>query len=560
MAIIREYEGKLARVISEPDNGMYDALAKGFALATGEVLAYINADDVFEPGSLLRIGEYFRDNPRVMVSYRDCTVTVDGWRFPNRCQPLIDFPDLLRGHILNQEGIQFRREAYLAVGGVSRDFRLAGDYDLWLRFSRRFRLDRTTGHVGSFRVRPGQLSQDMEAYRAEQTVSQNQIRSSWSSLEFLPHAPRYLVNRCRRFWERIWGRPRFYYPFAFQGRIAPGQAPDPFAPPPKCPLTGRPADSLLFSSLDTRYGDQHINYVYYCGESQLAVVWPPTGAKELAERREQRSDDDAARLVEPPAGYCSPYRHYRPRRKWRRLALRLRLPKPLVRVINRREQADWKEACFADLCAVLGRRYIPSDKSVRFLQVGDGDSEMLDAVCRNTCWQSARLDVMNLDSPPQDTFEIIYLGQTIQRCDDPLSILRKLRPLLKANGVLVITTPNLDSRQVDLFGPTWAHWHTPYHRTIFSPRALRRLGELAGLRQCRALSRSHTKWTALSMQLNSLGVAGAVSERWKPTAKVLRRSSSITAWARLLWNWRDRGDYLVAMFESSEKHKLYLGD
>ena len=52
LAIVEEYRRHFACVISEPDRGMYDALAKGFARATGTVLAYLNADDLFEPGAL----------------------------------------------------------------------------------------------------------------------------------------------------------------------------------------------------------------------------------------------------------------------------------------------------------------------------------------------------------------------------------------------------------------------------------------------------------------------------------------------------------------------------
>jgi len=51
----------------------------------------------------------------------------------------------------------------------------------------------------------------------------------------------------------------------------------------------------------------------------------------------------------------------------------------------------------------------------------------------------------------------------------------RLRLLLAPGGVLVCSTPNLDSKQIAWFGPVWAHWHPPYHRYIFSKRGFRAL-------------------------------------------------------------------------------------
>ena len=49
--IIRKYEGRLAYWISEPDNGQYDAINKGFAKTTGEIMTWLNSDDMHVPGS-----------------------------------------------------------------------------------------------------------------------------------------------------------------------------------------------------------------------------------------------------------------------------------------------------------------------------------------------------------------------------------------------------------------------------------------------------------------------------------------------------------------------------
>lgn len=65
LEVIRRYEDRLTGWISEPDNGMYDALNKGFARTTGEVMGWISATDKLHPGGLKAVGEVFRKFPQV---------------------------------------------------------------------------------------------------------------------------------------------------------------------------------------------------------------------------------------------------------------------------------------------------------------------------------------------------------------------------------------------------------------------------------------------------------------------------------------------------------------
>jgi len=200
--IIREYEGKnefpqrISLVISEPDQGMYDAIANGFEHATGEIFCYLNADDLFECGGLRSVGEYFSRHPEAQVIYHEDTVLVDGWKYPNVRQPEnVNTADLLNAHILFQDGVFFRRTAYGAIGGVRRDFRLAGDFDLWLRLSANFRFVRRPGHVSCFRLHPNQLSSRMDIYHREMKQS---------IADFLSHAP--AARRAKWFVQRFFSR------------------------------------------------------------------------------------------------------------------------------------------------------------------------------------------------------------------------------------------------------------------------------------------------------------------------------------------------------------------
>jgi glycosyltransferase involved in cell wall biosynthesis len=72
MSIVREYEDAISQVVSEPDTGMYNALNKGFARATGQILCYLNGDDSYNPETLSTVVACFADKS-IDMCFGDCT-------------------------------------------------------------------------------------------------------------------------------------------------------------------------------------------------------------------------------------------------------------------------------------------------------------------------------------------------------------------------------------------------------------------------------------------------------------------------------------------------------
>jgi SAM-dependent methyltransferase len=153
--------------------------------------------------------------------------------------------------------------------------------------------------------------------------------------------------------------------------------------------------------------------------------------------------------------------------------------------------------------------------------------------------------------PEAQKFDLIFLGQTIEHLDNPLIALRRLRMLLSDKGLIVLSVPNLDSKQIEFFGPTWAHWHLPYHRTLLGRRALRRMAELADMEVTRVRSHSHPYWTSMSVQLNRLGLAGTVPHSAYFSNEIASHGVRLVGWSRLLWDWRGKGDYLFAVLRKT---------
>ena len=69
--VIKKYEHKLAWWVSEKDKGQTDAINKGFARASGEILAWINSDDTYEPGAVSAAVKYLQEHPNVGMVYGD---------------------------------------------------------------------------------------------------------------------------------------------------------------------------------------------------------------------------------------------------------------------------------------------------------------------------------------------------------------------------------------------------------------------------------------------------------------------------------------------------------
>jgi glycosyltransferase involved in cell wall biosynthesis/SAM-dependent methyltransferase len=560
--------GDAVEVFSHPDRGMYDALHGGFARAHGEVFGYLNADDVLEPGALERVGRFFAEHPRVDVIYHEDIVDYGGWRFPNVAQPPGIGPErLLRGHILFQDGVFFRARAYDAAGGVNPSLRLAGDSLLWVALARKFRFVRRPGHVSTFRVRPGQLSAQMDRYVAERERAFAALRRTMWPTEKIWNKSRALV---RKVVNRIAWRheiDRLFFPVDFS-QVPPPAAiapPPPFVDPPVCPITGALADRLLFTSPDTRFGDERLNYISYVPESHLAIAYPRYEEAELTDLYE-RHYSNPERVVKLPAGH-SPYRHYRAKGLLPNFALRRRFPQRWIPPGD----AAWADRTYEEMLEVLEASGAHPQDTTAFLDVGCFEGKLLDRVRRETSWTLAGIEpnpsacaqarakghdvylagVERAASavPLDERFDVLWLGQAIEHFNDPLAALLSLNSLLVPGGRLVLSTPNLDSAQIDMFGPTWSNWHPPYHRHIFSVKALSMLAERANMRLVVARTYSHPYWTFMNLLLHEHGLAAAIPHDIPAQGANAERALSIAGWSKLLFDPYGRGDYIVAALE-----------
>jgi glycosyltransferase involved in cell wall biosynthesis len=158
--IIKRFERDLAYWVSEPDAGHYDGLNKGFRRATGDILAWLNSDDMYTPWAFAVVADIFEKLPDVQWVSTLYPLFWNEAGAATLCNQLLGFDRraiLRRGLGVQQESTFWRRSLWERVGGaLDTSFKLAGDLDLWARFWEHTELYGVAVPLGGIRRHPGQ--------------------------------------------------------------------------------------------------------------------------------------------------------------------------------------------------------------------------------------------------------------------------------------------------------------------------------------------------------------------------------------------------------------------
>ncbi len=163
--IIERQTAKLAHWQSEKDGGQYDAITRGFAKTTGDVMAWLNSDDLYVPGSFAVVAEIFAQFPE--VQWLTTTAQIR-WDAEGRIARVLNVPGYSRdaflagehlpsgGHFsvgwIQQESTFWRRSLWEKAGAqIGKDYTLAGDFELWARFFQHAELYAVEVPLGGFR-------------------------------------------------------------------------------------------------------------------------------------------------------------------------------------------------------------------------------------------------------------------------------------------------------------------------------------------------------------------------------------------------------------------------
>jgi glycosyltransferase involved in cell wall biosynthesis len=170
--IIKKYDSAISFWLSEKDSGMYNALNKGFKRSTGEIMCWINSDDILLPGALFNMARLFNDLPKVnWIQGINSFIDLEGKVIDVTIAKKFSFISFLMGNYkwIQQESTFWRRSLWESAGGyVDDNLKFAGDFELWFRFFQHDKLYNSTLSIGAWRKREGQLSQSyLEDYLTE---------------------------------------------------------------------------------------------------------------------------------------------------------------------------------------------------------------------------------------------------------------------------------------------------------------------------------------------------------------------------------------------------------
>jgi hypothetical protein len=138
--ILKKYEGRLTW-ISEKDRGQADAINKGFRMARGEILAWLNSDDTYLPGAVHQAVRYLESHPEVAMLYGEgYHIDAEGEFIERYYTEPFDYRRLSEVCFICQPTVFFRAEVIATVGPLDVTLDYCMDYEYWMRIAKRFRI------------------------------------------------------------------------------------------------------------------------------------------------------------------------------------------------------------------------------------------------------------------------------------------------------------------------------------------------------------------------------------------------------------------------------------
>ncbi len=185
--IIRKYEQWLSYWVSESDNGQSDAINKGWSLTEGEILAWLNSDDIYEINALKTVAEFLTNQADVDMVYGDCNIINENSIFEKKC-PTIDFD--LGSLVCNiwfipQQASFIRRKVLKSVVEVRTDLHLVMDWELWLRIAMKdFKICYLRHTLANFRIWLNAKTSSQSVRSGEEKIAV--LNNLFGTLDFLP--------------------------------------------------------------------------------------------------------------------------------------------------------------------------------------------------------------------------------------------------------------------------------------------------------------------------------------------------------------------------------------
>ncbi len=196
--ILRSYT-RIITWVSEKDRGQAHAINKGLKMATGEIVAWLNSDDTYEPGALARVSECFHDHPDYRWVYGKCRIVDENdheirsyiTRYKNLLLAGYSFPKLLSENFISQPAVFWRRQLLDEIGYLSEQEHFCMDYDYWLRAGSRYPAGALRAYLANFRYHRASKSGSVDRRQFQDELRIARAFGQGHRLALLMHAANY---------------------------------------------------------------------------------------------------------------------------------------------------------------------------------------------------------------------------------------------------------------------------------------------------------------------------------------------------------------------------------
>ena len=149
--LIKRYADRISYWVSEPDGGIYDAMNKGIANATGEIVGLINADDWYEVDAVEKVLQTLESGEADVVHGGMFILKEDGEGFVKSAAS--DLSHLSKGMLLNHPTVFAKRSLYEKYGGFDRSYRIVADWEMMMRWKfKEVKFVAITDRLANFRM------------------------------------------------------------------------------------------------------------------------------------------------------------------------------------------------------------------------------------------------------------------------------------------------------------------------------------------------------------------------------------------------------------------------
>ena len=175
--IINNFKNRISIFISEPDNGLYDAINKGIALADGDVVGILNADDIFYNDSTVEnIIKYFENDLNTMSVFGDIAFRNEKNKIIRNYSSKFWSPFLFKlGVMPPHPSFYCRKEIFFKYGNYRTDFIIASDFEILLRFFVINKISHVNMHNIIVLMTPGGLS--TKSWLSQKTITNEIIKA-----------------------------------------------------------------------------------------------------------------------------------------------------------------------------------------------------------------------------------------------------------------------------------------------------------------------------------------------------------------------------------------------